>query len=453
MSNRLLILAGVLMALPLSDIHAAELLEGMVLPNGRPVSHYQLGNGLQIYCVENHSAPVFTFQVWFKVGARDEKLDPRLNATGLAHFFEHMMFRGTPSFADGEFDRILTRNGVDNENATTWLDRTNYYESLPSEKLELVVQLESDRMVNLVINQELLDTERGAVLGEYHMGLDDPESVAYDKLYETAFTTHPYRYTTIGTEEEIRRFTKEDAEYFYRKYYAPNNATILMVGDVNPAQAIAVIEKYYGGIPSQVIDRIPSPVEPPQIHERPVQFRHPQLRQEKLFLGYHTPEASHADQPALLVAQSMLTLGEGALLQSEWVNTGFAVGLNGSLNQLRDPGLFIIGADLQVGHHAEELLGILDRKIGEITEATQFAREVERAKNQLLLQIYQQWQENNSLAGFMGEFIASAGDPMVAFAQTAAIEQVTPADVKQVIAKYLVHTNRTVVVGIPDLKE
>ena len=169
------------------------------------------------------------------------------------------MFRGTPRHPDGQFDEILTRNGVQDENATTWLDRTNYYQSLPTSKLELVLQLESDRMANLKIEQGLLETEKSAVLGEYRMGLDDPTMMAYEHLYATAFEIHPYRYTTIGTEAEISGFSVETANYFYRKYYSPNNATLILSGDVDPETASALVEKYYGGYASQEIDRVTAP--------------------------------------------------------------------------------------------------------------------------------------------------------------------------------------------------
>src|SRR5690606_26431289 len=134
-----------------------------------------------------------------------------------------------------------------------------------------------DRMANLVLDQELLDTERGAVLGEYRMGLDDPDSVAYDQLFANAFTVHPYRYTTIGTEDEIRRFSTQDATYFYKKYYAPNNATIVIVGDVTAEKVLPLVTKYYGSYAAQPIERPVAPVEPPQTEERKVEFKHGQL--------------------------------------------------------------------------------------------------------------------------------------------------------------------------------
>lgn len=423
------------------------------LPNGLPLTHGRLPNGLEIWIVERHSAPVFTYQTWFKVGSKDEKLDSRLNVTGLAHLFEHLMFRGTATVEDGEFDEILTRNGVNDENATTWLDRTNYYQSLPSEKLELIMRLEADRMSNLVLDQDVLDTERDAVLGEYRMGLDDPDTVSYDHLYETAFTKHPYRYTTIGTEKEIQGFRLEDLQYFYKTYYAPNNASLLIVGDVQPDQVFELAEKYYGHLQPQSVPHRQAPAEPAQNAERWVEFEHPQLIETKLVLGYRVPGITHPDQAALCVADSFLNAGEGAFLRSLWVNSGLAATVSGNLNQLQDPGLFLLSADVSDGHEPRELLDRLDQALrreqllapGKIS----FDQQVLRAKNQFILETYQQWEENGCLANFMGEFLASAGNPLAGFELLSAVQGVQPEDVLRVLEKYWDPSLRTVVVGRP----
>lgn len=419
------------------------------LPNGLPFHFYKLPNGLRVYIVENHSAPVFTFQLWYKVGSKHEKLDPKIGATGLAHLFEHMMFRGTKNVADGEFDKILTKNGLVDGNATTWLDRTNYYESLPADKLDLVLELEADRMANLQISQEVFDTEREAVLGEYNMGLDDPETVAYDKLYETAFLKHPYRYTTIGTEQEIKSFTREMAMYFYDTYYSPGNASILIVGDVDPKNTVNLIVKHFGQMAEKNVPQFVASPEPPQTIERRVEFKHEQLQSPKLVLGYHTPAVRHADIPALLVAESILTNGESSVLEDVWVNGGLAVGMMGMLNVFEDPGLLLIAADLQPGKTVDELLGSLDTAISKLTQSLKPAQ-IARGKNQLLLEIYHQWEENASLANFMGEFIASADHPLYAFELTQKVKDVKLEEVREVISRYLVATNRTVVLGLPD---
>jgi zinc protease len=423
------------------------------LPNGLPLTQFALPNGLQLYVVENHAAPVFTYETWFKVGSKDEKLDPQLKATGLAHLFEHMMFRGTKNFPDGQFDEVLARSGVDDENATTWLDRTNYYQSLPNNKLELVVELESDRMINLALDSKLLETEKGAVLGEYRMGLDDPDMVSYDKLYETAYQVHPYRYTTIGTEEEIKSFTVDMANYFYRKYYAPNNATIIVVGDVDPAQVYELVKKYYGSIASHPIEFQEAPAEPEQKEGRSSEFHHPQLSQVRVLFGYSTVPVSHLDFAPLWLILSAMTYGQGAILEEEWVNSGVAISCYGDLNQFRDPGLFILMADLQSDHESEEGIQKLETILNQVVTklgTLEFAQEViERARNQLLLSIYQQCEDNASLASLMGEFISSVGDPTFAFELLSRVERTSMDDLMRVAKKYFQPHRRTRVVGYP----
>jgi predicted Zn-dependent peptidase len=419
-----------------------------LLPNGLEATRFTLANGLEIHVVENHAAPVFHFQTWFKVGSKDEKLDPNLQVTGLAHLFEHMMFRGTASHGDGEFDRLLTRAGVTDENATTWLDRTNYYQSLPADALELVMELEADRMSRLKIDEATFGTERDAVLGEYRMGLDDPDTVAFELLYGTAFVKHPYRYTTIGTEDEIKGFTKAKAEYFYRTYYSPNNAVIVVVGDVDPQRVRALAEKYYGAGTAQVIPAVTAEPEPPQTLPRQAEFAHAQLTEPKLLVAWHTPEARHADIPALWLLQSLLTNGRGALLENAWVNAGLASSVAGQLDQFEDPGLLTLAADVQLGKEPAELLGALDRVLAGMQNGLTDA-ELERARNQLLLNVYDSWKENGELAAFMGEYLASAGDLMFGFGLVERIERVTAAEVRQVAARYLKPTARTTVVGRP----
>lgn len=420
----------------------------VALPNGMPLTQYKLDNGLNIYVIENHAAPVFTYQTWFNAGSKTEKLDPKLQATGLAHLFEHMMFRGTAKHGDGQFDDILTRAGVHDENATTWFDRTNYYESLPKDKLATVMDLESDRMINLVVDQKLLETEKGAVLGEYNLGLDDPDTISYDKLYEAAFTVHPYRYTTIGTANEIKSFTVDQANYFYKRYYSPSNATVLVIGDVDPAKVAAAAQQYYGGVPGQTVLLPTAPVEPTQSLERKVQFQHPQLKQTRVLIGHHIPGVKDADFPALWVLMSTLTYGQGALLELNWVNAGVTVWVRGDINQFADPGLFIVAADLQPGKTPDDAEKAFDDTISALLSGGADGL-IARAKNQLLLSLNSQLEDNESMASFLGEYIPTAGDPTFGFSLITAIQNLTPADLLRVAGKYLQPSNRTLVVGTP----
>ncbi len=425
------------------------------LPNGLPLTQGLLPNGLGFIIIENHSAPVFHIQTWFKVGSRDEKLDPRLGRTGLAHLFEHMMFRGTATRPDGQFDKILTRNGVRGENATTWFDRTNYYQSMPSSKLDLVLELEADRMEHLALDAKLLDTEREAVLGEYRMGLDDPQAVAYDNLYSNAFKVHPYRCPVIGTEDEIQGFTVADAEYFYRKYYSPSHATVLIVGDVDPREVERLLLKHYKNYTAQDVQLVASPTEPMQTSERRVEFEHAQLSAPKLIAGWKVPGIRHSDQAALHVLVALLTLGRGSRLERAWVDARLMVDANGSVDQFRDPGLLTLGGDVQEGRTAQEALIALDHEIAAIlsTDEAALEVEVERARNQWLLSVYQSWSDNEGLAAYLGEYLASADDLMLGFERASQIERIRAAQVRDVAQRYLLPANRTVVVGRPAPEE
>jgi zinc protease len=418
------------------------------LPNGMPLTEYQLPNGLTLYVIENHAAPVFTYQTWFKVGSKDEFLDAQIGATGLAHLFEHMMFRGTAKVPDGQFDDQLSENGATDENATTWVDRTNFYESVPSSQLSLVMQLESDRMANLAIIQSLLTTEQSVVLGEYNMGQDDPDTVAYDLLYSTAFTVHPYKYSVIGTPQNIQAFTLAQANYFYKTYYSPSNATVLVVGDVVPATVAQTAQQSYGAITSTPVNHLTAPVEPVQTQALQATFSHPQLQQTRVIFGYHTPGVASEDFPALQVVQSALTLGQGSLLQIALVNGGLSVSVKGDVNQFEDPGLFTIETDLEPGQQVANVQDALDQVLGTLAADTS-GTDLTRAVNQLLLSMNGNLEDNGSMASFLGEFIITASDPVFAFTRLAAIQAVTAADVSKVIHQYLIPTNRTVIVGTP----
>lgn len=418
------------------------------LPTGHPITEARLENGLTIYVIENSSAPVLTYQTWFQVGSRHERLDPLLNRTGLAHLFEHMMFRGTETRADGEFDEILSRNGASDQNATTWNDRTHYYQSVPREKLELVMELEADRMVHLKINDELLETEKGAVVGEFRMIQDEPDQVAYDHLYLNAFQVHPYRYGTIGTEEEIKGFTRADAEYFYSTYYSPGNAVLLIAGDVDPKEVLSLTRRHYGPIRSQKVPEVISPMEPPQTQERRVEFRHAQITDPKLLIGYHAPAPGHPDHAALWLLMSQFSLGESCVLKNLWVNSGLASSVSGGLNQFKDPGLLIFSADLQPEKRAESLVQSLDRHVSEMKSAD-FQKAFLRARSQLFLDLYSGLEENSSLASNLGEIIPVLGHPGAYFDLLASLEQVTAQDLERVAREYLIPSRRTTVVGVP----
>ena len=214
-----------------------------------PVVRYRLGNGLTLLFLEDTSAPVVSYFTWYAVGSRHE----RPGKTGLAHLFEHLMFNETETLKAGEFDRMLEENGAES-NAATWVDWTYYYESLPADRFSLAVKLESERMGRLVLRDKQVASEKEVVANERRYRVDDDvEGAASELLYKTAFTTHPYHWPTIGWMEDIQGFTPEDCETFYRTFYAPNNAVVIVVGDFQEERLLGLIQKSYGPIPRSVI--------------------------------------------------------------------------------------------------------------------------------------------------------------------------------------------------------
>src|SRR5262245_58845273 len=244
---------------PSGDPAAAAL--GPELPR---VHRFGLGNGLTLLVLVDKSAPVVSYFTWYKVGSRHEKP----GKTGLAHLFEHLMFNETENLRAGTFDRKLEENGAET-NAATWVDWTYYYESLPADRVGLAVTLEAERMARLVLREPQVVSEKEVVANERRYRVDDDvEGTANELLYKTAFTRHPYHWPTIGWMVDIQNFTPADCESFYRTYYAPNNATVVVVGALREADVLAKIRDAYGAIPPSTIPPEDTYPEPPQLEER-----------------------------------------------------------------------------------------------------------------------------------------------------------------------------------------
>ena len=281
---------------------------------------YRYANGLRLLVLEDHSAPTFAYQTWYDVGSRDE--EP--GRTGLAHLFEHMMFKGTRAVPDGEFDRILDEAGAEGQNAYTTQDHTTYIEELPRERLELIMKLESDRMRNLVINDRSFATERDVVQNERrYRNENSPEGRMYQELYGLAFTRHPYHWPVIGYAEDLERMSAADARAFYDAHYSPNNAVIVVSGDVRAGEVRDLVEKYYGGIPMTQPSSPPRESEPEQRSPRRKTMRL-NVQVEKLLMAFPIPAIGTEDIPALDVIQTLLSGGRSSRLRKSLVESGIA---------------------------------------------------------------------------------------------------------------------------------
>jgi len=420
------------------------------LMNGDTLEEYKFSNGLKVLLIPRHQAKVLTYQIWFRVGSVNEKLDPKLKKTGLAHLFEHMMFRGSKRYPDGKFDEITSRIGGERQNATTYFYRTNYYESIPSRNLEKLVELEADRMHELNLTKDLFEKEKGAVVGELRRHLDSPMALAWDELMKLAWEQAPYRYTVLGSEEEIKGFTLEEAQYFYKTYYAPNNATIIVAGDTTAEQLMPLLAKYYGDFKSQEVPHVPVPTEPAQKKERRLETTHAQATSETLILGYRVPPIDSNDTVPLSLLSTHLSKGMEARLRKVLVDTGIAVRASASTSN--QPDLFEFFVSLAEGQTAEKALAIVDKEIKSLQTTALTKASFERALNQELLALYDDIMNNSELANWLGEFLMLSGNYMRGFEIIDGYKKLTPADLKRVAMTYLDKKSRSVVIVRPEKK-
>ncbi len=419
--------------------------------NGDDLFEYKLKNGLRVLLVPRHQAKVLTYQTWFDVGSINEKLDPKLKKTGLAHLFEHMMFRGSAKYPDGKFDELTARIGGDKQNATTYFYRTNYYESVPSSQLGTLMELESDRMRSLNLTKEMLDKEKGAVVGELRRHMDSPNGIAWDELMKLVYDTAPYRWTVLGSEEEIKGFTVEEAQYYYKTFYAPNNATLIIIGDTTEAELLPLVEKYYGDMKSAEIPRPEIPVEPPQKKERKFETTHPQATSQILVFAYRIPPVTAQESVPLSLLSAHLSRGMEAVLRKVLIDPGIAVSANAGASSR--PDLFEFFVHLAEGHSAEEAIGILDKVVASL-QKTKIGKEAfERALNQEKLNLYDDITNNSELGNWLGEYLMLCGDYMRGFGIIDGYKSITAADLQKVAKDFFKKENRSIVIVRPQKKE
>ena len=274
------------------------------------VSNFTLDNGMQVVVIEDHRAPVVTHMVWYKIGRADEAP----GHSGIAHFFEHLMFKGTKTVAPGEFSATVEQQGG-NDNAFTTNDYTAYFQRIAADRLDLMMKLEADRMVNLTMSEEDVATERQVILEERGQRVDsDPASLLQEQMSAAQFLNHPYGIPVIGWRDEIAALTRQDALDFYRAYYAPNNAILVVAGDVDPQAVLEMAKTHYGPLPpSDKIKPRQRPAEPPQLAERRLVLSDQRVAQPYIARSYLAPERNPGDQKqaAALAVLAELLGGSG----------------------------------------------------------------------------------------------------------------------------------------------
>lgn len=320
-----------------------------------------LDNGLRVVMREVHSAPVVSFWVWYRVGSRDEQ--PGL--TGLSHWVEHMLFKGTPTYPRGDFDRMVQRAGG-SFNGMTWLDWTTYYETLPSDRIDLALSIESDRMANSLFDGDETESERTVIISEREGNENRPTYLLFEQVQAHSFVAHPYRHMVIGWKEDLRRITRDDLYDHYRRFYRPNNAIVAVVGDFESAAMLERIEAAFGSIGAGPSPRPVQVVEPPAGGERRVSLGGPSGA-SYLSLSYLVPGARHDDFFPLVAMDAVLggakgmppfggaALGRSARLYRGLVTTGLAVSAGSSMSATLDPYLFTLSATVHPQHTLAEV--------------------------------------------------------------------------------------------------
>jgi zinc protease len=342
------------------------------------VQERTLGNGLELILLEDHKAPVAVLQLWYRVGSRNESP----GFTGLSHLLEHMMFRGTEKVGPEEYSKIVQRNGGQT-NAFTTQDYTTYFATIASDRLEVVIELEADRMANLVINEALYGPERMVVMEERRLRVDNsPVGALVEQLSATAYLAHPYQYPTIGWMTDIRQSTVADLVRHYKTYYVPNNAFVVAVGDFDSEQLVAAVEAAFGKIPAASMPPSVRGVEPIQAGERRVEL-HREAELPFVGVAYHVPNLGSRDGAALEVMAQVLAGGESTRLHHELVYKRRLARQAAARYDYTsvDPGLFIAYAQPLPDRSASDVEAALIEQIDKLKEEPPTAKELEKARN------------------------------------------------------------------------
>jgi len=407
-----------------------------------------LDNGLEVMVIEDHAVPAITWYTFFHVGSRNE----RPGRTGISHLFEHMMFNGAEKYGPGEFDRALeSRGGV--SNAFTAEDVTAYYDSFPSDALDLVADMEADRMAALRITADSLDKERGVVQEERRLRVDnDNQGAVFELLNAVAYLAHPYGWPVIGWMADLDAIGVDDCREYFRVHYAPNNATIIIAGDVTPERAFGLVRRAFAGIPKQTR---PAPVvadEPPQAGERRAVLRKA-AQFPMVAVAWHVPGAGAggADTDALDLIETLLGGGESSRLQRVLVRERQLASRVGVSNVYRvDPSLFLALAEARPGVAIGDLEAALLEEIDALAQDGPAARELEKARNVRTMTLLRSLKTSSGKAEQAGLHAIYFGTATRLFDAPQRLAGVGAESITRIARRVFRPANRTVVTLIPE---
>ena len=406
-----------------------------------------LENGLRVLSVADHSSPTVAVQVWYHVGSKD---DPP-NRSGFAHLFEHIMFKSTKNMKSEMMDRLTEDVGGFN-NAFTQDDVTVYFEVVPSNYLETLIWAEADRLSGLNVDEANFKSEREVVKEEYRQSVLAPPYGKFEYLLQQkSFVEHPYKRPTIGSIEDLDAASLHDVQEFHSTYYRPDNATLVVVGDFDPKQLDAWVDKYFGGIakPSFQLPRVTIKEPPRESESRFTEYGSNDL--PAVGLTYLTPRESDPDSKALEVADAILSSGESSRLYHSLVYTQqLAAEVEANSETREDVSLFVLFAILSEGKKSEDVEKSLLAEIKKLQDAPVSAAELEKAKNQIVTEQLQKLETSDGKAFALGEAAVLLGDPARVNTDLERLQAVTAADVQRVMKKYFSDKNRMVLYYLPE---
>ena len=404
------------------------------------VKSFTLKNGMKIFVLEDSSIPNANMYFFYRVGSRNEYI----GITGISHFFEHMMFNGAKKYGPKQFDRVMEANGGSN-NAYTSENITAYTDWYPSSSIEVMFDLEADRITNLNFDPKMIESERGVILSERSTGLENsPLEELWQQVQATAFIAHPYQWPVIGWESDIKNWTKEDLEKYFHTYYAPNNCVVVISGDVKLAEVKKLAEKYFEPIPAGPKPRAIHTIEPEQTGEKRV-FVKREVPSPYLMLTYHVPQSGSKDYYALDLLNSILSEGESSRLYTSIIdNQQLALEVGSFYSEAFDPTLFFFYGICNDGVSATKLETAVLEEIDKIIKDGISESELQKVKNQKLMQFYRTTETINGMSNTIGTYELFFGDYKKMFTAPGDYKKVTAKDIQNVAAKYFTKQNRTV---------
>ena len=402
-----------------------------------------LPNGMKVVSLQDNSSPTAAIHVWYDVGGKN---DPP-GRSGFAHMFEHMMFKSTKNMPNEKMDRLTEDVGGFN-NASTWDDFTNYYEVVPANYLESLLWAEAERMQNLNVDETNFASERDVVKEEFRQSvLAQPYGRFYEYISSLSYQKHPYKRGVIGNLDELNAATTKDAQEFYKTFYRPDNAVLIVVGDFEQKQLDAWVDKYFGNIkkPEGKIPRV-TVIEPEWTTERRYTKTAPIVPFPATAIVYQAPTSKSADIPALRLAAAILSGGESSRLYRELIrNQQIAQEASFNLDNRVDKGLLYFLGIASEGHTSAELEKTFLVELKKIQENPVSAKELEKAKNQLITQTLQRRENNDGKAIAIERAIAYQGDPTAVNSEIQNLQAITPADIQRVMKTYFTDKNRVVI--------